>query len=175
MGGAVLQEFLKRRPLPGAVLLASVPIFGTLPFFLRYAQTYPLTYAWAILTLDFRRMLGTPELVEHFLVSRDAACTAEHVCAHLCRESFRIGLELAFTWRGDPRRVRGPLLVVAAEKDAIFPLREAQRTADAYGAELLLIPDQGHNLMIERDWQQTAAHLRAWFERVEEQQRKRPT
>jgi pimeloyl-ACP methyl ester carboxylesterase len=168
MGGAVLQELLKyRRDLPGAVLLASVPIFGALPFFLRYARSYPLTYAWAMMTLDFRRMLGTPELVERFLVSQDAAYTAEHLCAHLCKESLRIGLELALTWRGDPRRVHTPLLVVAAEKDAIFLIHEARQTADAYGAELLLIPDQGHNLMIERDWRHTAARLRAWIERIE--------
>jgi pimeloyl-ACP methyl ester carboxylesterase len=48
----------------------------------------------------------------------------------------------------------------------VFPLSEEQATARAFGADFLVIEGQGHDLMLERDWQQVAARIRAWFEAV---------
>jgi hypothetical protein len=49
----------------------------------------------------------------------------------------------------------------------VFPLEEEQDTARAFGADFLVIEGQGHDLMLERDWQQVAAHIRNWFEAIE--------
>jgi pimeloyl-ACP methyl ester carboxylesterase len=57
-----------------------------------------------------------------------------------------------------------PLLLIAAERDGTFPVSEEKRVAKKYHAELQVIPDQGHNLMVERDWQHVATRIRSWLE-----------
>ena len=58
------------------------------------------------------------------------------------------------------------MLVVAAGRDAIFPVSEEHRTAKAYNAEFVLIEDQGHDLMIERRLQEVAGKIREGLERL---------
>ena len=86
--------------------------------------------------------------------------------ARLGRESFRAGLETSYL-RPDPARVRGtPLLVLGAERDYIIPAREVVRTANAYGADLQVLPDLAHDVMLDTRWRQAADALMAWLVRT---------
>ena len=164
MGGFILQHYLKSHSLPGAVLLASGPVNGWLAFLVKYAIKHPVRMSRASVLLNAQLMLNTPRLAREYLLTENAAMPPDALAARLQSESFRTAIEVALFIRGAPRRVKTPLLVVAAERDAIFTLQEQHRTADAYKADFLLIQDQGHNLMMERDWRQTAAKIRAWLD-----------
>jgi pimeloyl-ACP methyl ester carboxylesterase len=166
MGGMVLQQYLKTHQLPGAVLLASIPVFGALPSLLRYIRHHPLRFLVGQLTLNLRYLVNTPELAGEIFLTEGATMTPEQLNARLEHESFRGAIEYIFLLRGDPRRVKTPLLVVAGDRDGLFPTSEEKRTAEAYGAEFLLVKDQGHNLMIERDYRQVAASICDWFDRI---------
>ncbi len=167
MGGFVLQRYLKDHQLPGAVLLCSIPSFGALPFFLRYLLKRPLRYMWSIVTTRLDRMVKTPQLAAEYFLTEGATLTGEELSAKLQNESLLVALEAGFLPRTSPRQVKTPVLVVAAGRDAIFPVAEAQRTAKAYNAEFVLIDGQGHSLMVERRWQEVAGKIRDWLERRE--------
>jgi pimeloyl-ACP methyl ester carboxylesterase len=148
------------------VLLASIPVFGALPSLLRYIRHHPLRFLVGQLTLNLRYLVNTPELAGEIFLTEGATMTPEQLNARLEHESFRGAIEYIFLLRGDPRRVKTPLLVVAGDRDGLFPTSEEKRTAEAYGAEFLLVKDQGHNLMIERDYRQVAASICDWFDRI---------
>ena len=71
-------------------------------------------------------------------------------------ESLRIALWEGQVLRPRPALNRSPLLVIAAERDAVFSLAEQRRTAAAYNAELLIIPEAAHDLMLDPAWAQAA-------------------
>lgn len=54
--------------------------------------------------------------------------------------------------RPRPARSRTPALVIAAERDAVFDVAAQRATAAAYGAELVVIPEAAHSLMLDPAW-----------------------
>jgi pimeloyl-ACP methyl ester carboxylesterase len=167
MGGLVLQRYLKTHELPGAVLLCSVPPFGARTSFLHYILKHPLRFLVGNLTTRLDLMMKTPKLAAEYFLTEGATLTGEELSAKLQNESLLAAIEFGFVPRTNPRQVTSPVLVVAAGCDAIIPVPETQSTAKAYGAEYVLFEDQGHSLMVERRWQEVAAEIRAWFERVQ--------
>src|SRR6185369_11145667 len=152
LGGYILQEYLKSHTLPAAVLLCPLPYFGALPFYLRYFRAHPLRYLTAIATLNLGVMVNTPALAREYFLTDGATCTPEQLASRLQNESMRMALRCILPIFNPQSKT--PLLVIAAERDAIFPVREEKQVAEKYHAEFQMIPDQGHNLMVERDWQQ---------------------
>jgi pimeloyl-ACP methyl ester carboxylesterase len=61
-------------------------------------------------------------------------------------------LELCFGRRPDPATNSTPLLVIAAGRDQIFTMEEQNNLAQAYHAELVVIPEAAHDLMLDPDW-----------------------
>ena len=121
----------------------------------------------AFLNADPGKLFSTPERARKFLFSPDLdeGAVRQHA-ARLGRESFRAVLETSYV-RPDPARFRGtPLLVLGAERDYIIPTREVARTADAYGAELQILPDLAHDVMLDTRWRQAADALLAWLVRT---------
>ena len=55
------------------------------------------------------------------------------------------------------------MLWIAAEKDAVITLAGARKSAAFYGAEFLMIPDAGHNLMMEHNQARTLDQIEAWL------------
>jgi pimeloyl-ACP methyl ester carboxylesterase len=162
LGGFVLQKYLQKHTLPGAVLLCSIPSIGALPFFLRYFMSHPLRFLAANLTLNLRSMVNTPALVRQYFITEGAALSPEELANRVTPESLRTALEVIPPL--DTSKNKTPLLVMAGEKDGIFMVQEQKRTAEAYRADFMLIPGKGHNLMIESNWQETAAKIRGWLE-----------
>jgi pimeloyl-ACP methyl ester carboxylesterase len=157
MGGYVLQLCLMDRQLPGAVLLCSAPARGALDFILRYARRHPLAYLRAVMTLDLRHMVGTPDLARDAFFRDDIRPDLlERYAALLIPESLRVAAEMSLMITPDPQRNRSPLLVLAAERDRVFTLDEQRALASAYGAELTIIPEAAHDLMLDPAWPQAA-------------------
>jgi pimeloyl-ACP methyl ester carboxylesterase len=163
MGGYVLQHYLMEQVLPRAVLLCSVPIIGALPFELRFLRRHPLILLRAILSLDFYQLVGTPRLArEAFFRETLPDHKLAEYSSQLGQEAYRAGLELSFGPRPNPARVNTRLLVIAAGRDQVFTIDEERATASAYSAELMVIPNAAHDLMLDSDWP-VAADAIEWF------------
>ncbi len=152
MGGYLLQLLLSEQQLPGAVLLASVPIGGPGPYMLDMLRSDPLNFLLAFGTLDLLRLVGTPQRARAAFFRPDIPPAELTLYTTLLGpESARVGLESLLS-RPRPERNRSPLLLIAAERDAIFTLDEQRQTARAYGAELVVIPEAAHDLMLDPAW-----------------------
>lgn len=160
MGGYLVQLLLMQAQLPGAVLLASIPTSGALRFLLHWMRKHPLACGAAVLSMNGKRTVGTPRLVREAFLRADATDeTVQQVFAHIGPESLRIALWDGVVVRVQPQLNRSPILVIAAERDAVFTLDEQRRTAADYHAELLIIPAAAHDLMLDPAWPQAAAAI----------------
>ncbi len=52
---------------------------------------------------------------------------------------------------------------LAAKNDAVVSLKGARRSAKFYGAEFHEVAGAGHNLMMERNYQETASQIDIWL------------
>ncbi len=167
MGGYILQWYLRlptAQTLPGGVLLASIPTVGAVPFYVSEFIKNPPLMLLAGLTLNLKLLVNTRERFAQSFLAPESADIADRYYQKVQNESARVALEVA-TPILNSHRIKTPILVVAGEKDTVFPLPRQQRTAKAYNAELYIAKNQGHDLMIERDNSGTAAAIREWFER----------
>lgn len=124
LGGYVTQKLLERRQLPAAVLLASIPTTGALPFFGRFMLRHPAAFFKAALTLDGYHFIGTPALTREAFFSADMP--DDRVKAYLARmnhESYLAGFEACVNLPR-PGKVRTPLLVLGAADDQVFTQAE---------------------------------------------------
>ncbi len=164
MGGYVVQKYLERHSAPAAVLLASLPVSGILGFGLRFALRHPWAFLKAHLTLNPWYFVATPALAHESLFSPElpAAEVSRHF-ARLQPESFRLELDAMLLNLPRPKRVTTPILVLAAERDRVFSLREQQATARAYGTTAEVIARVAHDMMLEPDWRQVANRIVGWL------------
>jgi alpha-beta hydrolase superfamily lysophospholipase len=65
---------------------------------------------------------------------------------------------------GRVRRMKTPVLVLGAGRDAIFIPREVRRTARAYRTTAISYPDMAHDMMLEPGWQAVADTMLEWLE-----------
>lgn len=163
MGGYVTQKFLERHEVPGAVLLASIPVHGIYQFAVRMAARHPGPFLRAHFLLDARQMVGTPALVRDAFfsaVTPEEIVTASH--RQLTGESFRLEVDALFANLPNPKRVKSPVLVLAARGDTVFSVGEQQKTARAYGTQAEIF-DMAHDMMLEPGWEQVAEGILRWL------------
>ena len=164
LGGMVVQQCLERHAAPAAVLLAPAPPGGNRGPTARMALQNPWLALESLLTLEPGRGFSTPARARRFLFSPELDEEAVRRYVKLLgRESFRALIEMNYL-RPDPDRVRRtPLLVLGAERDYIVPSAEVRRTAETYGAEMRILPDIAHDLMLDPGWRHAAEAMLAWL------------
>jgi pimeloyl-ACP methyl ester carboxylesterase len=164
MGGLVVQKYLETHPAPAAVLMASVPTSGALRTTLNIARKHPLRFLQANLTWKLYPIVATPRLArEAFFTPAYPPEQLQRDYARLQNEAYLAFLDMIAFALPHPKRVKTPLLVLAAQRDAIFTPREARRTARRYRAEFKLFPDTAHDMMLEATWQDVADSILAWL------------
>lgn len=157
MGGLIAQRCLETVDLPGCVLLAPVPIGGIWRVTGRLLLHHPLKVARATLTLDLKPLVDTPRMARHLLFDQDI--TGDDLDRYLARlqgESYLAFLDMLAVTRARPPLVRTPVAFVVGGRDRIFGVGEITRSARAYGAEVAVIPDAGHQLMMGPRWELAA-------------------
>ncbi|MFW5691053.1 MAG: alpha/beta hydrolase [Chloroflexota bacterium] len=165
MGGYVVQKYMERFIIPGAVLLASVPSVGTLPFFLRILRDYLPTALACGALLTTRPLVADVDRVHTLFFSEGMPreVVAQYQ-GHLVNESALVVLEGMLLSPPRPDRVQpAPLLVLGAAGDAVFPVFEVQATAAAYKTTATILPDTAHDIMLEPNWQPAADRIIAWL------------
>jgi len=162
MGGAILQKYLERHRLPGAVFLATLPTSGMWGMILRLVRRHPAAILKGMLTLDTYHWVGTPELARDLFLGTDTAIDVDRFHKRLVRESVALGLQLMFPF-ARLNKTASPVLVLAGEKDAIFTLAEERATAEKYKGAFVLFEGQAHNLMLGPARQRVANTIDEWI------------
>ncbi len=149
------------------VLLAPPPVGGMLRPAVRTFRDHPWLSMRVILTRTPRTLFATPELVRRFFFSPELGEEQlREYAARMGSESARALLELVYT-RPDPARIRGiPLLVLGGGRDYFIRPPAIRRTAEAYGAELKILPDLPHGMMLDAGWRQAAEAVLEWLQRT---------
>lgn len=164
MGGLVLQKYLEQANLPGAVLLCSVPPQGLL------ASTLNLMFARPNLLFDLNRIIGGSEprleTVREALFHQPVSRAVLHDCfMHFQPESMRAVWDMSgFDLPRPARMRRPPMLILGAEHDALIPPAQVLQTGQALEQPVEILPDYGHALMLEADWEPGAARIAGWLQ-----------
>ncbi len=164
MGGLVVQKYLERHSSPAGILLASVPPRGALATTLRIAARHPLIFAQICLTLSLYPLVSTPPLArEVFFTEGMADEEVERHWRNLQDESYRAFLDMVAFQLPSLRKVKAPMLVLGAAKDAIFSPAEIEATARAYNTQPRMFAGMAHDMMLEPQWQAVADGMLEWL------------
>ncbi len=160
MGGLVVQHYLGTHTAPAAVLMASVPHTG-LPW-RRASPVLRLVVSGSLRSATGERARG---LLRYLLAGELSEERLRHYQRLVQPESLRACLELGGRRLPHPGWVRTPMLVLAADKDRLLSPAEMYGLAHAYRADLEIVPDIGHVMMLDVGWQRAADSILAWLSR----------
>jgi non-heme chloroperoxidase len=163
MGAAVVMKYLERASAPAAALLAPVPPHGLLPPSFALALSQPGLFA------ELNALLGNGQASVEALHKALFAgpMPAEKLVAYhrrFQRESRRAIWDLTlFDLPRAWRMRRPPMLVLLAERDALFPLGQSRTAFAAVGLRTDVLAELGHAVMLEPGWQRAADRLIRWL------------
>lgn len=156
LGAVVVQRVLERyRSAPAGVLLSPPPPDHGLDLLGALIRSDPATLVRGGLGLRTRPRPST--LVGPATPPQEAAALA----GRLDREPALAALQVTL-----PRRapaVRTPVLVISGGEDRIVPPATAARTARLLGTRAHLYRGLGHNLLLERGWEDVLQDVLAWL------------
>jgi pimeloyl-ACP methyl ester carboxylesterase len=162
LGGLVVQKYLERHAAPGGVLMASVLPGGGVGAVARQWLRHPWPMFEAGLSRRFRPLVATPALVRaHFFTPETPQAIVDRCFAQIEDDS-PFALFATLAERPRPDRVRAPVLVLGAARDAMISAAATRRTARAYRAEAEIFQRIGHDMMLDRGWEKVADRIAAW-------------
>ncbi|OBI41545.1 alpha/beta hydrolase [Mycobacterium kyorinense] len=164
MGGYVVQKYLEQFTAPAGVLLASMSPRGCLGFLLRLAKQHPWRATRATITGKSAFCFNTPERArKYFFSANTPEPDVVRYAARLQEESQRAAFDGFLLDVPRPQLVTTPLLVLGAEHDSSFTIKEVRATARAYGTDAEIFPDMGHDMMLEPGWSAVAERIQTWL------------
>ncbi|MCV7229161.1 alpha/beta hydrolase [Mycolicibacterium komossense] len=165
MGGFVVQKYLAAHVAPAGVLVASAPPRGLVPAVARIIRTHPRHSARTRSLDKPLEFFGTPQIARALFYSPGTPDElVDRYVGRLQDESTRVLYrDLTFGDLAQPRRVSAPMLVLGAELDGFFSMREVRATARAYRTVAEFFPAMGHNMMLEPGWAAVAEHIDTWL------------
>lgn len=167
MGGYLVQKYMEAHEVAGAVLMASVPVSGTLGASLRFARRHPLRFGKLLMTMRLWPVVETPSLAREFLFGASMPQTrVDELHGKLQDESFMTYLDMMGLALPHPGETSAPVLVVAGDEDALFTVRDAAKTAEAYGVEPKVFAGFPHDMMLHSEWESLASQIARWLEDV---------
>lgn len=163
MGGLVVQKLAESTAPSAVVLLCAAPPRGipvaSIPLLkrqLRWRYMAPL--------LRSRPLVGTSGDLRSLSSERISDAEWEAIFPRFGPESGRAGREISIGGIAvDPRRVRCPVLVVAADEDRFVVPRVARALARRYGAAIREVRGHGHLLLLEPGWEGPATIVEEWL------------
>lgn len=169
MGGALIQWYLKYGAdnLPAAVLVAPWTSHNmqTPALLGRTARRDPLGVLLSFLTLEGTPLVRNPRRAAESLITPGALLSPEELSDRLGRESALVLLQYQPPFWRPAEHVRTPLLWLAGERDEVLPEAVERPSAAHYGADYLIIPEAGHNIMMERRYRGAAKAVDRWLAR----------
>lgn len=163
MGAVVVMKYLERAHASAAALLAPVPPQGLLAASLTLALSAPR------LLIELNTLLGSGRASLEALHKALFAgpVPAEKLVEYhhrFQRESQRAIWDLTlFDLPQSWRMRRPPMLVLLAERDALFPVEQSRTGFAAIGLRTEVVEELGHAVMLEPGWQRAADRLVHWL------------
>lgn len=177
MGGAVLQEYLRRGGKPAAaVLMNSVPPYGLAATAMRLFFNAPGAWGSLAMANAFGFGVVDTERMRDVLAGPNVAPeTFREFMAAAGDESPLVGFELQ-GWRPfapEPWRTGAlpPIMCVGGSEDALVPAADLRATAAYYGVPAVELAGMGHVPMIEPEWRRAATPILNWLSPIAAQQR----
>lgn len=165
MGGALTQWYFKyvADDLPAAVLVAPWHSHAAGEGMRLWARLDPLGIVLASLTISASPFIRSPRQAANKLISHGAVCTPEELHARLGPESLWVMMQHNPPFWHPAEHVKTPLLWLAGEKDAVIRVESERESAAYYRADFVVVPDAGHNLMMECSYRETADTIHNWL------------
>ncbi len=167
MGGALTQWYLKHvsDDLPAGVLVAPWVAFDSFadgaPLFFRLD---PVGVILSTLTWNATPYVRSPYHAARKLISPGASLKPIELWAKLSGESTLVTMQHRPPYWEPLAQVNTPMLWLAAAKDKVVSLDGTKHSAAHYKADLHIVENAAHNLMMEHNHQQTAQHIHTWLE-----------
>ncbi|MBC7950340.1 MAG: alpha/beta hydrolase [Rhodospirillaceae bacterium] len=165
LGGLICQRYACRNPVAGLVMLASVGPGGLGSAFTHMALRHP-QLLWQ---LGRMQTLG-PEGVDFEVVRRGLFSDgfppelALVYAPQFQRESQRAASELMLPqWFNLMPRPNVPALVLGGTCDAFIPYVDLALSATYWNAEMTVLEDVAHLMMLDTKWEQTARAMLEWL------------
>jgi pimeloyl-ACP methyl ester carboxylesterase len=163
MGGLLAQALAERDCVSAAVFMSPSPATGAFDF--------PTRMFWRVVALG--HALGIAPLIikpKRRMVDRvvfNALPEAQRAAAYdnMVFESGRAFADMK-SWPIDERKIRVPVLTIAAKRDRLLPARLNRLTGRKYaaiGGEFIEYPNHGHWLYAEPGWEKTAEEIHDWL------------
>jgi len=164
LGGLATLRYLCQNQLPGAALLAPVPLDGMARQIIHIARTDPISAAklFGLIVEPSVRYLGKPPRGIY-----SDTCHPElekAITRQLGPESI---IALAQSLRPGPlptERINTPLHFYAASGDHLIPPEAIARTAQHFNAPITVYDGMSHTLQAESNWSRVAQDIADWFE-----------
>jgi non-heme chloroperoxidase len=164
MGGFIVQKFLERHAVPGAVLLCSVPPQGLI------AAQFHLLLQKPHLFMDINRIMSGD--MADVRILREALFAGEvddgrleAWLGHMQQESHRALWDMSmFNLPVLHAMNRPPMLILGAEHDVLVPAFLVQATGHSYGLPTHIFRGMGHAVTHEQGWETVAGNIGAWLD-----------
>ncbi|MCB1959484.1 MAG: alpha/beta hydrolase [Rhodocyclaceae bacterium] len=163
MGGMVVQKYLERAEVPGAVLMASVPPQGL------FSSAMGVMFSKPGLLQDLNHLIGggrpsvssVREALFHQEVSQEQLVRFSRLSQP---ESHRAIWDMTmFNLPNVMLMASVPMLVLGAEYDQMIAPALVSLTARTFGVREEIFKDMGHAMMLEQDWQLVAERIHRWL------------
>jgi len=144
--------------------MASLPPGGAIATVLQTIAHRPLVFLRMNLTLSLYPIVGTPKLARDLLFS--STLPEDRFERHYVRlqdEAYRAFLDMLLLNLPRPARVKLQPLILGAEEDAVFSVRQIHATARAYRTRAEIFPNMAHEMMLEDGWQAVADRILQWL------------
>jgi non-heme chloroperoxidase len=163
MGGFVIQKYLEQERVPAAVLMAPVPPQGLLPSQLNLAFGNPHLFAEMNAVMSSGR--ASPDAMRKALFAGPVDVERMRDYYHRTQpESQRAIWDMTlFSLPRVWQMSKPPMVLLAAERDALFPLEQMRIAANTLGCPMEVFPGMGHAMMLEAAWQKAADYIIGWL------------
>ena len=162
MGGLVVQKYLENATCKKAVLMASVPPQGVLRTTLNFLKK-PYAYP-ALLSMNLYGLVDQASKSAWAFFSESLGQEAiERYTERMCSESYKVFIQMLFPNIKIKYHTEIPMLVIGAEQDNIFTVKENKDTANKYGADLIIMKDIAHDMMLDLNHEKAAEAIIRWL------------
>lgn len=152
MGGYLVQRWLEDHVAAVGVVVASVPDKGVLGPNLTLGRQFPALVAKAAFTADYSHLVGNPEMVRHLFFTDTTPDDVVAATAARMQNESAIVINTMIVRTPRPDDVSSPVEVIAAGRDAVFPLDLQYRLAGRYDKRPRIIAGAGHDVMLDAQW-----------------------
>ncbi len=165
MGGLILQKYLEKGECKKAIFLASVPPYGVINTTLKFARKpyfYPSLFGLNLYGLVNSEEKSKDAFFSNSLPKKELA----EYTLKMCSESFKAFLGMLLPRVKVTEKSRIPVLVIGAENDTIFSISDNEKTAKQYDAELVIIKDLAHDVMLDTNHEKVSNIILEWLEQT---------